>query len=887
MIRGVTDKSVLVSLGLSRRLVVRLGVLLKRKLAFSEAVLESAERGSPLERLLLSKQLLDAAAELNAETLGGLTAEAGVTDALEVLEAAPGRVVALAEEVEAEGVWDDSTSVQDGALAKIARSPALTPSSPGDSRARAEIFSPAEIEKLKLTALTSARADEAIGAMRQLAYAPIPVGERGDVFVRALAGLDPQVRAEAARLLAGVGLAPEVSEALVALATAEEPEKRLAIDRLGRALAGRGKSPGEADLVLVSALVALTSALTAEQSVPVRGHVLSSLAGAASVLASFPERLAEVLRHVVELLVADYSATLSGATELLDALRPVAGDALGELLRGELEKTQQSRVRTLFLTQISALARESGDDRAAAGACESLAKEFSSGSQSSGDRQALAAELLRMPANAAARSLLDHFAEGVPAAKRYCLRLLADLCRYRQVEDEVVERSGRLFLQCLKGATKDLRLAVFETLLPADTRISEEIRADFALAYIENFSDLVFRADIELAESTLAHIGIPALPVLLARLEPSWPASDRTRACRVIGEVGSLVAAGEVRHARAREELRETARHLLRTSAANFPDPGELAVAMGKLAAAIDQDLAALETVWHRVSAIQMSQAARLEALSWVAAGKSASKEMVLEATKGLLEKLAAPEPDSLGEVTEVRTGAERTLELSAEASDFVSTMPAVVRGLARVALAPAADPAVRSRVLTAMINRWKDLISGRRIWGPAAATTMIEGLRDLACHQSASPSEKMEVIRALGMKLVDPPAMRAVAEVLAADADSPELAGPAASAALALLNLRDPRGRFPEEDRAHVLWSLARILGRATINTTTKRTAKLRERIAEELYEGLNDNVPGVYESLAALAKTDGVPPEFRAQISERLAARGALAAPSRGRRQ
>jgi hypothetical protein len=95
--------------------------------------------------------------------------------------------------------------------------------------------------------------------------------------------------------------------------------------------------------------------------------------------------------------------------------------------------------------------------------------------------------------------------------------------------------------------------------------------------------------------------------------------------------------------------------------------------------------------------------------------------------------------------------------------------MPAVVRGLARVAMAPRASKALRSRVLAALINRWKDLLSGNRIWGPAAATTVIEGLRDLAAHRSANRSEKLEVVRALGLRLADPPAMRAIAEILGA----------------------------------------------------------------------------------------------------------------------
>ncbi len=886
MIRGVTDKSVLTALGLSRRLVVRLGVLLSRGLTCTEAALESAGRGSPLEKLLLSEALLAAAEELQGEKLNSLAAEAGVADRLTVAQAPPGRVLAIEEEIEAEKAWDASTAGDDRALVELARAPALASAVSGDEAARAELFSPAEIERLKLTALTSARTEEAVGAMRRLAYAPISPQAQGDVFVRALAALDPQVRAEAARLLAGVGLQVDISEALVALADGDEAEKRLAIDRLGSSLAARASAPGEADLVLVSCLVALTTALTSESSARIRGHVLSSLAGAAGVLAAFPERLGEVLRHLVELLVADYQATSRGAGELLDALRSAAGAELDTVLGAELAKTKAPQVRALLLAQRAALARAAGGESEVADICSALAGEFASGGQGATDQQTLATELFQMPAEAAVGAILEHFADAKPAARRYFLRLLADLCRYRQVSDEGVEASGEVFLRCLQGASKELRLGVFETLLPADPRLSEDLRGKFAVAYIDNFSDLVFRSDIELAESTLARLGKPGLSPLLERMEPSWPAADRVRACRAIGEMGRLVAAGEISDPGAQDPLREAARRLMRVSAAKFPDSGVLAVAIGKLTSALEGEPDALETAWNRISGMKLKSAARLEALSWVACGRAATPRMAQASAGGLLEELAAPEPESLGEVTELRSGGERTLELSDAASDFVTAMPQVVRSLARVALSPAADATLRSRVLTALINRWRDLVSARRIWGPAAATTMIEGLRELACHASSRPAEKLEVIRALGLRLADPPAMRAISEILAASSDSRDLAAPAASAALALLGLRDPRGRIPEEDREHILRALARILGRKEIETSTPRTAKLRERILGELFEGLSDDVPGVYEALTELAVCQGLGEELREDISGRLAARRALARSPEARR-
>jgi hypothetical protein len=52
-----------------------------------------------------------------------------------------------------------------------------------------------------------------------------------------------------------------------------------------------------------------------------------------------------------------------------------------------------------------------------------------------------------------------------------------------------------------------------------------------------------------------------------------------------------------------------------------------------------------------------------------------------------------------------------------------------------------------------------------------------------------------------------------------------------------------------------------------------------LRARIAEELYDGLKDSVPGVYDALCQLEQSEGVPADLRKEIASRLASRRALA--------
>ncbi|HOX06278.1 MAG TPA: hypothetical protein PK280_07745 [Planctomycetota bacterium] len=873
------SEAALKALGLPRRTVIRLGALLTKGLSCSEALLEAAGRESPLERLLLSQPLLDGAGALDDQTLSRLASEAGVTEKLALVGSGVERIIALEEELLAQQGWDRDSAEPGSPLAALARAPAGALTAPEPSSVRNDLFPPEEVERLRLAALTSARTEEAVSALRRLACAPIPTESRGDIFIRALAVPEAAVRAEAARLLAGLGLGADVCAALGALASGDDGEKRLAIDRLERLLASRGAAPTTGtDMEMIAALVGMSAALTGERRSALRARMLSALAGAAGVLVLFPERVAEAVRQSLELLSADQQSGSASARVLFAALGERAPELLCRQLRTELDRAADGRTRSFLLAELAALRRSAPGVISAEELAGLLAAGIRGRNPGEFEQQMLGGELFSLPGGAAAEAIISEFGGAEIPARRYFLRLLADLCRFRDVPPESVERAGRVFLDSLKGGSKELRLGVLETMLAADPRLSDGLRGELAAAYLESFGDLSFRTDVELAESTVARMGRPALPLLLDRLAPAWPAAERSRACRMIGGIGRSLATAGKRDASLAAGLLDAERQMLDLATGEFPDRRELALAIAKIAGALGSDRAALEASWRRVETMDIPASARMEAWSYLAAGAAATREMAEEAARALLEALSAREPESLGRAVEVGSGSGRMLELSGEASEFVNSLPAVVRSLVRVALAPAAGPHLGRRVLVAMVNRWKELAGGRRIWGPAAATSMVEGLRDLATSPLANAGDRLGVIRALGLKLSDPPAMKAISEILAADDSSPDLAAPASSAALALLALRDKHGRLPAEDRAEILAALARILGRKVLETATPRSARLRERIAAELFEGLNDEVHGVGDALATLAANPALPEGLRKEIGERLAARRAL---------
>src|ERR1043166_1781343 len=77
---GVRKVEEIAGLGLSNRLLVRVGALLRKNLSITAAVLESAKAGAPMESLLLDTPVLERAGNLDTASLRELAASAGRQD---------------------------------------------------------------------------------------------------------------------------------------------------------------------------------------------------------------------------------------------------------------------------------------------------------------------------------------------------------------------------------------------------------------------------------------------------------------------------------------------------------------------------------------------------------------------------------------------------------------------------------------------------------------------------------------------------------------------------------------------------------------------------------------------------------------------------------------
>jgi len=728
------------------------------------------------------------------------------------------------------------------------------------SEAAAALFPPEEIERLKLVALTSARREDKIEALRRLAYSPLSMQEKADIFLGRLADPDADIRIEAAQLLRGIGLDGDIAEAIRELEHGEEAQKLFAIDRLGRRMAlGAGLDVG-------AGLIALVWRLREERTPAVRRQLLERLEEAAPVIASAPARAEELTRLLVTLFASDPIGVGSQARRLVRKIGAEIPGVLREVLWGELDSTSAGNVRVFILQLLCALADADDDERLP----EALARQIATAEESDVGFRTLGDQLVRL-GDVGVRALLAVFPGARLAQQTYIARLVTDTSRFTSISAEVKEEVASLFLNLLSGHQREVQMCVVQTQFPMDRDLSDETRAKLADQFLAHIHLFGFQSDIENIEGTIAQAGLAAIEPLVERLGPRSSDEDRVRAARVLGELalreGERAAAGEGEGDATRDAL-------LESLGDGFPNKTVVFAAMGKVVSAPVIPAETVELVarnlLERRDAEDLGYRV-LEALGHLAASPHVNVERVDQIEKLFRAQLEAELPDIATEQSEEEGVA--VFEIGAEAEMYTDAVPAAVRGLAHIALGRSAATERVAAVTGFLLDLWEKVASGELQWGPPGASALVSALTAIASGERVGVEHKVAVVKSFARKMGQVPALEALGVIFASEDRSVDLGRLAAAAGIAILRRRVD-GKFPEEDREHCLRVLASIIGRQALDCSTELTRHLREDALEELFDGIRDNVEGAYEMLAKLRANERLDEEFRETIQKRLSA-------------
>lgn len=892
MIKGVTRPEEVSRLGLGNRLMARIGALLKKKFCVSPAVLEAATPGSKLETFLLLPELLQEAPSLTRERLYQLVKSADSDAALALSSDDGGLVVlALQEELDSDESWTVPASHE--LAGRVFSTLAKKTAGAGGKNSDA-IFSDEHLTRTRLKLATSASADERIEALRVLVYSPLDAADKAETLLQGLADADPLVRAEAALLLPALGASADVSNALADLNRGDPARRRSAADKLDKLAASKSGGAHDAGTfedgaVIVCAMSALKD--SGERELKIR--LLELLARRAATLGRNPERLAQALATVMSLIST--AAKHGTSSRELDELMGPAGrlvrqlarefpEALRKLLLSERDRAPDFVTEAFVLTALFDLIPMGDADEDAllnAGAAY-VSRDTDEGRES----RAVGALLARRGTPALAK-LCAVFTSANEGSRKHILILLDEMCRKPNASEADLALAAKVILEAMEQGSKALRMAAMECRLVCDARVPRDARAKLAEAFLDSTGDFSFPFDVEKAESAVARMGAPAVGALLRRLDAGRAANERVRAARLLGDLAlnARTEPGQLRELQ--EQLTLALRRLESVSLeTDFPERGEVLSALGKIvaspAASVDAGTVVTRTI---LDAARSSDAAiasgALEGLAYLASARRAQPELIAEAVKLLEQTVDAPEPAQLesqsrnasGEIVYEIEGGER----------YAVALPAALRGLSSIALSPNASAGLARDIGGRLLQRWKEICSGERIWGPLNGQLVVQGLREIALSERSNEELRVEIIKGLFARQTQSAAMHALADIFSAF-NTPRLSAMALAFGYAMLARRDAEGRFDAVDRPEILKALARLAALKALTapaSETERTPEAFKRaVVNELIKAAKDGVPRVEAALAELQTADALPPDAAEQLA-RWAARFGLQKP------
>jgi hypothetical protein len=901
MLRGVHKKEIFERMGLSRRLVARLGALLAKGVEVTEAAAEAAAPGSVLEKALLSKAMTDALPALSTESLAGVVEAAGEPSPPLAVQAAEGgvRVIALEEELLGESAWDSGGDSPEAAATPLDVRRAQSAGGQDDAQARRG-GAAVRIDDLKMTVLTSADPSARIEAMRKIAYMDAPDAVKTDVLLAGLADADPKVSAEAASLLSGFGLSRDLARAVHDLAAGPPEETALfAVDRI-TSIAADGDA-----LDTGAAVIVLVGALKKEPPPEVARLLLEAFGRLSPIMARNPARLVETAKLAVALTSGKFEALAWPVRVMLRRLGAHSPDAMAQVLWDEIARTGDRRLTAMLLLAVADIDRPADAPRVAAAAADFIA----AGEQRGVDIHGLASALRRCGAEAV-RAILGAWPRFRADGRRQALRLIDDICRYERVPPEVKRAAARQFQQLLAGGDRGLRLAVMGTVLPGDPDLDPDLRAAFAEGFLASLHEFSFPVDREIAEATVARMGAPAIGPLLARLDPAMAAAERIHALSVLGRMGRTESEASPDRAAA---FAPALRAMYKMACEAGPEPPAPSPVSGNsaagarsfaLSAALNVALARAISGRHQQTAMTAVIARRLlerpappgpgpaapgaakskpsgpsfaaapawwyEVLGWLGAGHGCSagdREKIIAELRAVLD---SDLPEIHMSVRPDATAGVTVYEFGGEADIYAGVLPAAVESLARVATGPAAECA--REIARFLIGKWTALSRDTAAWGPADVTAVVAALREIGADPRTDPGIRVDILKALARHIGEIPVMEAFAAICAADDASPALAPYASAAALAILRLHDRGNYYDSADRPAVLSALAAFIGRAALTLDTPRTRRLRETVVDLLVDGVRDRTPGAFEALAAMRDKENLPAAFRAEVRKRM---------------
>lgn len=858
IIRGDFDKLV-DSFGASRRVATRIGALARKGLLVSETLLEFAldDDGAPLNKLLLSKPLLDAADTLDEAALHAMADGDFFSDnpiSLRALE--DNRILCMAEEA------DDKAEQPQSRAANLAVIPERVTSVINKDEAR-KLLSDDEISRLKMELVTSSEVGRRLEAVRKLYLTELPPDEKLRLFLTALRDREAEVRAEAARALGGLGLEPALTENLAKAASGAVDQRVVAITNLGRVierLEGPQRGLG---------LGLLVEFVTASED---RTVVLAALGVLAGSFTGNEGALAERLhRQLVELLQVRFSTYEDAARKAYSAMY-AADSGMSERLVRTVEEVSQPELRFFALSLITE------HDLPAASAPAVIAQltdGLCTGSELDRNFQACAAALSRL-GEKSVPGLLAALGNAHDAARQRIIGLLGHTLRAdgggeHPLKPATSERVIAALLALYENAPPDVCTALLESGFFDHPAANPDTRRKAAESILESMHEFRFERQVEMVHAALERCGDVAIePLRLAMVESAHDVT-RLSSARLLPEIIERVPGVKKKQLL---EVMASIRAITDAEESEFPDRGPLYVALGRVGAHANVPAKAADEL-AGVMRERIGQSSNvydiLEALGYLAAGENLSKDERLEVGYLLLTVLKRGLPTMSGRIRKNDEG-EDVLHFGRETTAYTDMIPRILEGLGRMIAAPKTPDVLFQRIAEDLVKLWTEITDYKRVWAPAAAMSLARLLGSIAMGGRASERMCDDIADLLTRKLILLPVMQVISKLVIAGGDS-ERMNLIAQRVFSELTKRLNEEPPPEVvERRHILETMTAIAQRKQIGEREKDIEHARRVVIEALFDAMRDRVFQARTMLEQLAAAKTLSETMRADITRRL---------------
>lgn len=853
--------------GVSRRLAARLVALLSRQVDVTPTLIEIAQPGTAAEKLLLHGDWMRDPATLTSERIGEVSSELAVPDD-----------IALCVEHKPDG-WR-TLGIEDDLLADQAR-PAPDEAGPEGPEATAQdtgmglmkaadgagmlaeasrLFSPDEIARLKLAALTSQNAEERVEAMRKLVFTPLSVGDKAGVYVNVLIDrlCPPHVRAEASHCLEQLGFRADLADAIRDLYVPDDATVQLAVERISALLQEVERGEAAVTLTVIIELFDQGAAVSKLRK------LLALFEQNANLLVQSSCRMKRFVQAALKHLSINFREIHNAAEDALTALARHAPEEMAALLWEELGRTEAPQVRgfLLALTDQLSVKQDKLDTLA-----RKIVDEILNPALGESQRARLRFAIGRLR-NAAVSAILLRLPDAKPVQKPELIRLLDVVCTEGELSEENFHRAVGVMLDQLKVADRQTRRTVLETRVPADPRVKPESKRKLAAEFLAHLHEFRLADTHESIRLMMLSIGTESVDALFTFIKRSFPNEDADEVLKTLGQV--IVENG---HTIPEDQLADVAEFCIRAFERDDVARGGFVIALADLCGfspfgreKFDEVLRIMfRCLWKTPYTFSI-----LDALGIMAGSPNAEESQQKQLTTLFCKIVNMEPPDEVG--VRKQTDEGTVYEFGREIDFDTVVVPTVVRGLQRIVSSEQASFEVRETIVKQLLILWEGVSNMRVVWSPGGTEALIQAMSTAAQCLLVPVDVRVRLGRSLLQFVTRPTVTKSLGDICAQADRSGQMEVFCLEAADRLLAEWQACEQQDDERKSLLLTSLAKIASNTTLDARKEAVQRVRDEVMQAVFQGLRESIPEVVEPLTLLRDCPALAEQQREEIRERM---------------